>query len=172
MAYVFPTLTGSISSKFGDSRDGGSRSHAGVDVALPVGSDVLSMAAGRVTYTGYNSQRGNYMKVDNQDGTQSIYQHLSAFNSKVGDYVNAGQKIALSGNSGVGTGPHLHFELLRNGTPIDPLSVAYGQAHSGGGRSFAGPDSSSGSGEQILEALKEHWILIAGALVIIAILAK
>ena len=169
MNYVFPTTTGTISSRFGDSRDNGSRSHAGVDIAVPVGSDVLSMAAGRVTYTGYNSQRGNYIKVDNQDGTQSIYQHLSAFNSKVGDYVQAGQKIALSGNSGVGTGPHLHYELLRNGTPIDPLSVTYGSSSGRSGSSSGGADQIL---SEILNAIKDHWLLVAGALIIIAILKK
>lgn len=161
VTYVFPTKTGTISSMFGDARDGGDRSHAGVDVAVPVGTPVRSMAGGEVVYTGYTSARGNYMKVQNNDGTLSLYQHLNGFDARVGDTVSPGQRIATSGNTGVGTGPHLHFELFENGSAIDPLSVNYY-----GAGSVAGiPSTLSGSVASVLpqglagvgELLSQYW---------------
>lgn len=172
MSYVFPVLSGRISSGFGDSRDGGARSHAGVDVAVPVGTSVFSMAPGRVSFTGYNSARGNYLKIDNNDGTMSLYEHLSSFAARVGDSVGAGDLIAYSGNTGQGTGPHLHFELWRNGSPVDPMGEQYSKnAHNGGGRSFGG--SAAGSVvDSVIDSIKNHWVIIAAAFVIVLLLSR
>lgn len=174
--YVFPTKTGSISSYFGASRDGGARSHAGVDVAVPVGTPVRSMAGGEVVYTGYTSQRGNYMKVQNSDGTLSLYQHLNGFDARVGDRVSPGQRIATSGNTGVGTGPHLHYELFVNGSAVDPLSVNY----YGAGNVAGIPTTLSGSVASILpqglagigETLNKYWWAALIFIIVLALVTK
>ncbi|MGR5286347.1 peptidoglycan DD-metalloendopeptidase family protein [Vibrio maritimus] len=93
--------------------------HNGTDYMLPVGSSVVSVGSGEVIAARYDRYAGHYISIRHTDNYISRYLHLSKTLVSVGDQVTAGQKIAKSGNSGRTTGAHLHFELLKNGRPID-----------------------------------------------------
>ena len=111
-------LSGRISSRFGP-RWG--RMHNGVDIAVPIGTPVKAAADGCVVFTGSRSGYGRLLILDHGGGVHTYYGHNSSFAVKVGDTVAAGGRIALSGNSGVSTGPHLHFEIRVNGRAVNPL---------------------------------------------------
>lgn len=95
--------------------------HPGVDVAVPTGSYVRSIAAGTVREAGRDSVYGRFLRLVHEDGTQSLYGHTSHLFVGPGDMVERGQVIALSGNSGRSTAPHLHVEVRRSGQRVDPL---------------------------------------------------
>jgi len=115
-AYVRP-VPGPVSSHFG--RRWG-RLHAGIDVAVPVGTPVRAVAAGRVVSHSYDAGGyGHHVVVRHADGTTSLYAHLSSVRS-LGRRVVAGQVLGRSGNTGHSTGPHLHFEMRRGDRPFDP----------------------------------------------------
>ncbi len=123
-AWPMPMST-NITSYFGPrSRPtaGASSYHRGIDIACPQGSNVIASADGVVMYVGYMSSAGNAVLVNHGGGVVTCYYHLSAFNCSVGDSVVQGQVIAYSGNTGVSTGPHLHFSIRINGQYVDPLS--------------------------------------------------
>ncbi len=85
-----------------------------VDFGAPVGTPVVASASGEVIVskpTGYNGGYGHYVVIEHDNGTQTLYAHLSSVSVSVGDQVQKGEKIALSGNTGRSTGPHLHFEV-------------------------------------------------------------
>ncbi len=111
------------SSNFGNRVDpftGGLAFHAGVDFSAAVGSTVLSAGGGVVTFVGQKSGYGNVVEVTHSGGLMTRYGHLSAFLCKQGQKVNTGTPIAKVGSTGRSTGPHLHFEVRRNDTPLDP----------------------------------------------------
>ncbi len=95
--------------------------HRGIDIPCPMGTAVMSVAAGTVIYVGYLGNAGNAVIVDHGSGISTCYFHLSAYGCKVGDSVTAGQIICFSGNTGVSTGPHLHFAVRENGEYVNPL---------------------------------------------------
>ncbi|MBD5545469.1 MAG: peptidoglycan DD-metalloendopeptidase family protein [Lachnospiraceae bacterium] len=97
------------------------RWHKGVDWATPVGTAVMASSGGTVAKAGWGSGYGYVVYINHADGRQTRYGHLSKVLVKPGDYVKQGQKIALSGNTGRSTGPHVHFEILIGGTQVDPL---------------------------------------------------
>ena len=99
-----------------DPIDGTIRHHNGVDIAVPSGTKVKAIAAGRVIQSGPHGGYGNLVKIEHSDGSVSMYGHNSQLEVNLGDQVQAGQTIALSGSTGRSTGPHLHFELWKNGT--------------------------------------------------------
>lgn len=101
---------------------GASTNHKGMDVGCPTGTPIVSVLDGKVIFTGYNAYRGYYIMVDHGGGVVTLYQHCKANSYKVsvGDRVKAGQTIILSGSSGIGSGPHLHFEVLINGSNVNP----------------------------------------------------
>ena len=110
-------MPGEVSSSFG--RRWG-RLHAGIDFAVPVGTKVRAVAAGRVVSRSYDAGGyGYHVVVGHVDGTTSLYAHLSAM-ADLGGRVVAGQVVGRSGNTGHSTGPHLHFEMRRGDTPFDP----------------------------------------------------
>lgn len=114
-------VSGAISSNYGwrnDPIDGGMRHHNGVDIAVPTGTSVKAIAAGRVVQSAVRGGYGNLVSIDHGDGMVSIYGHNAQLNVNVGDQVEAGQTVALSGSTGRSTGPHLHFELWKNGSNI------------------------------------------------------
>jgi murein DD-endopeptidase MepM/ murein hydrolase activator NlpD len=106
---------------FGEDR--GDHRHAGVDYPVPSGTNVLAAGGGRVAYSGAMGGYGLAVDVDHGNGLVTRYGHLSRLLVKVGEIVNAGQLLGLSGSTGRSTGPHLHFEVRENGTPIDPLGA-------------------------------------------------
>ena len=96
--------------------------HAGVDLANSIGTPILAASDGVVIAAGPTSGYGNWVKLKHSDGTVTLYGHLSAWNVEVGQRVWAGDQIAKMGNTGNSTGPHLHFEVLLNGTDrVDPV---------------------------------------------------
>ena len=117
-------LSGPITSPFGYRLNpfggGNTEFHPGIDIAVPVGTTVAAAAAGRVIIAGWVSGYGTYIAVDHGDGISTGYGHLSQIFVSVGQEVQRGQAIGASGNTGRSTGPHLIFEVRRNGTPVDP----------------------------------------------------
>jgi murein DD-endopeptidase MepM/ murein hydrolase activator NlpD len=114
-------VQGIVTSNYGwrqDPIDGTIRHHNGVDIAVPTGTKVKAIAAGRVVESGPHGGYGNLVAVEHGDGTRSMYGHNSRLEVSAGDQVEAGQVIALSGSTGRSTGPHLHFELWRNGSNV------------------------------------------------------
>lgn len=101
---------------------GASTNHKGIDVGCPTGTPIVSVLDGKVMFTGYNKYRGYYIMVDHGGGVVTLYQHCkeNSFKFSVGDKVKAGETIILSGSTGIGSGPHLHFEVLINGSNVDP----------------------------------------------------
>jgi murein DD-endopeptidase MepM/ murein hydrolase activator NlpD len=97
--------------------------HPGVDIAVPTGSVVRAAGGGTVAQTGQDPEYGWFVLLQHVDGYQSMYGHLSRRLVAQGDTVAAGQVIGLSGNTGRSTAPHLHFEIRRQGTSLDPLTM-------------------------------------------------
>jgi murein DD-endopeptidase MepM/ murein hydrolase activator NlpD len=120
----WPVDGGWISSGFGvraDPFNGHQAVHEGVDIASRMGSPVLAVAEGVVTYSGEKAGYGLLVEITHESGLVTRYAHTSATLVKVGDRVKKGQEIALVGTSGRSTGPHLHFEVVRNGVPVNPM---------------------------------------------------
>jgi murein DD-endopeptidase MepM/ murein hydrolase activator NlpD len=112
-----------VSSQFGwrsDPIDGQTKFHKGMDVAVAQGSTVYAPADGKVVSVGQQTGYGLTVVVQHGNGVETRYAHLSAAEVRPGDTVQAGEPIALSGNTGRSTGAHLHFELLSNGQAVDP----------------------------------------------------
>lgn len=111
------------------------RHHSGQDIVVPMNSFILSISNGIVVDCGYNSTYGYFIVVHHgqttRDGYSSLYAHLSKINVKLGDVVTSHQIIGLSGSTGSSTGPHLHFELIRNdmGQRINPLDPVVQSIH-------------------------------------------
>lgn len=102
--------------------------HNGIDIAAPLGTEVHSINAGTVIYTGFQSARGYYIIVKNGN-TKVLYQHLKENSTKVkiGQSISKGQVIANVGNTGASTGSHLHLEIFKNNTLTNPLNYTYHQ---------------------------------------------
>lgn len=94
--------------------------HKGLDIAVAFGSDVIATAAGTVIFSGQKGGYGNCVIVSHGNGLATLYGHLSQLVVKANDKVKVGQVIAKSGNSGRSTGPHLHYEVHKNNTPVNP----------------------------------------------------
>jgi murein DD-endopeptidase MepM/ murein hydrolase activator NlpD len=121
---------GPVTSDFGWRRDpltGAPGFHAGVDVGMAYGREVRAVAAGRVTFAGERGGYGNMVSIAHDDGRETRYAHLASHSVKVGDIVTPDQVLGRSGSSGRATGPHLHFEVLVNGRPVDPLDRGQGR---------------------------------------------
>lgn len=115
---------GEITSTFGY-RDaptaGASSNHKGIDIAVAANSDIAAADGGKVSSVGYNSGYGYYVKISHGNGRYTMYAHLNGYYVQKGQAVSKGDIIALSGSTGVSTGPHLHFEVIENGINVDPL---------------------------------------------------
>lgn len=120
--YMFPVTNWNVTSNFGY-RWG--RLHAGTDVGVPTGTTVRASRAGQVITAGWLGGYGNCVIIDHGDGVCTRYGHLSEVTVSVGQYVDQGQQVALSGNTGRSTGPHLHFEIRINGEAVDPTPYLY-----------------------------------------------
>jgi murein DD-endopeptidase MepM/ murein hydrolase activator NlpD len=120
-----PVRSGFISSYFGeraDPFDGREAFHKGVDFAGTAGSPVVAVAAGVVTWAGERSGYGKLVEINHGDGYVTRYAHNERTLVGVGQTVKRGDEIALMGSTGHSTGPHVHFEVVRNGRQVDPLS--------------------------------------------------
>ena len=101
--------------------EGEERFHYGVDLAANEGTEILCFADGTVTVVGESSSYGKYCMVEHAGGYSTLYAHCSRITVSSGAAVKEGQKIAEVGETGVATGPHLHFELQKNGTYLNPI---------------------------------------------------
>ncbi len=97
------------------------RWHKGLDYACPVGTSIMASCGGTVSAAGWSSGYGYCVRIKHPDGRETRYAHLSKILVHAGQQVKQGEKIALSGNTGRSTGPHVHFEILINGSQVDPL---------------------------------------------------
>jgi murein DD-endopeptidase MepM/ murein hydrolase activator NlpD len=103
---------------------GGAYGHPGIDLAGPYGSPISAAADGVVVFAGQQSGYGNFIEIQDADGSYTAYGHLSSIGVSDGEQVSAGQQIGLEGSTGESTGPHLHFEVRTglNGPTEDPLA--------------------------------------------------
>jgi len=119
-----PVQEGFISSFFGQRADpftGYTATHKGLDFAAPEGTAVNSVAAGLVTFAGDRAGYGNMVEINHGNGMVTRYCHNEKLLVKQGDMVRKGQELALIGSTGHSTGPHLHFEVVKNGVQVDPM---------------------------------------------------
>lgn len=117
-------VSGPITSDYGyrsDPFSGETSYHRGVDIGVKKGTEVQAAEAGTVIASVYNSIGGNYVLLSHENGTQSYYGHLQTRLVSKGDTVAQGDVIGLSGDTGMVTGPHLHFQLTYNDRTVDPL---------------------------------------------------
>lgn len=116
-------LNGWMTSDFGMRRSpvhGGRQFHQGIDIASPFGSPVLATGDGVVTYAGRAGGLGKKVVIDHSYGISTVYGHNSKLLVQVGDLIKRGQLIAKVGSTGRSTGPHLHYEILVDGIPVNP----------------------------------------------------
>ena len=104
---------------------GFTRAHKGVDFRAPTGTPIPSAGAGRVVARGYNRGHGNFVRIRHNGSFETLYAHMSKFakNVKVGTVVKQGQIIGYSGSTGLSTGPHLHYEIIKDGKHVNPMTV-------------------------------------------------
>lgn len=141
----WPTDGNRISSPFGLRKQptaGASTNHGGIDIAVSTGTNVYATEAGTVVTATYAEDAGNYVKIDHGNGYITKYLHNSVLKVSAGEQVQKGQVIALSGSTGRGTGPHLHFQIEYQGERIDPLTFGY---DNGMGNGVGGFGSNVGS---------------------------
>lgn len=117
-------VSGRVSSGFGPRLISvGSADHKGIDFAVPTGTPVRASAAGRVEWSTTAGGYGKVVKLDHGSGFETVYAHLSDLRVPRGQFVAAGDIVGLSGATGTVTGPHLHFEIRRNGVAVDPAPL-------------------------------------------------
>lgn len=95
--------------------------HTGTDIGAAYGAAIVAANAGTVTLAGWNSGYGNCVIIDHGGGKATLYAHMSSYSVSTGQTVSKGQRIGSVGSTGNSTGPHLHFEVLINGTAVDPM---------------------------------------------------
>ena len=121
--FIWP-INGKVTSAHGYRRDpmgGGQRMHSGIDIATSIGTPVRAAASGIVSRVAYNGTLGRHIYIRHDDGFETRYGHLSAQLVKEGQRVSQGDIIGREGNTGKSTGPHLHFEIRKDGRSLDPI---------------------------------------------------
>jgi len=124
-----PINNAKVTSSFSTSRKhpvlGFTRAHKGVDFRASTGTPIPAAGAGRVVARGFNRGHGNYVKIRHNGSYETLYAHMSKFAKGVvvGTNVRQGQIIGYVGSTGLSTGPHLHYEVIKNGTHVNPLTV-------------------------------------------------
>jgi murein DD-endopeptidase MepM/ murein hydrolase activator NlpD len=105
--------------------------HTGLDIAVPVGTQVRSAGAGVVAEVGESSEYGQFIRILHSEDFESLYGHLGKVFVATGAKINAEHVIGLSGNSGRSTAPHLHFEIRKGGVIVDPLQIIKKRSENG-----------------------------------------
>lgn len=117
-------VSGRLSSGFGPRKSptaGASSYHKGQDIAVPTGTPIVAAGSGTVVTATYSSSAGNYVMISHGNKLYTVYMHCSRLAVSAGDTVTSGQIIAYAGSTGISTGSHLHFSVIKNGTYVDPL---------------------------------------------------
>ena len=125
---LWPVKSGKITSKFGNRNHPVLKSvkfHRGVDIAVSIGTPVYSGIKGRVTFAGRKGNYGNLVEIEGNDGIKVRYAHLNSIDVVTGQKVSDGEKVAETGNTGMSTGPHLHYEIIIDENPVNPLDFAH-----------------------------------------------
>lgn len=112
-------IKGVLTSTFGEQRDG--YNHKGIDLAANTGTPIGAALDGTVSFSGVASGYGNVVMVNHGDNIETVYAHCNTLKVSTGETISKGQVIAEVGSTGDSTGPHLHFEIRVNGSPVDPL---------------------------------------------------
>ncbi len=123
-----PVVKGWISSYYGYRNspfDGGREFHKGIDIAGKEGTDIIAVAGGVVTWSDRRWGYGNLIEINHGNGYVTRYGHCSELIAKEGEAVKKGQLVAKMGSTGRSTGPHVHFEVLKNGRQVNPLDFIY-----------------------------------------------
>jgi murein DD-endopeptidase MepM/ murein hydrolase activator NlpD len=115
-------MYGSVSRGFAPDESEGVRRHLGIDIAAREGTPIFATATGVVEFAGWDETFGNYLIIDHNEGYKTCYGHNRALLVSVGDAVGKGELIALSGNTGNSSAPHLHYEIRKNGQPVNPAN--------------------------------------------------
>lgn len=118
-------MAGRFVSGFGSRKDpwgGGTKTHNGVDIAAPQGTRIRAAADGTVKEAAYKGLLGRHVIIDHGNGYETVYAHMYRLAVKAGQEVSSGDVIGYEGSTGRSTGPHLHFEVRKNGTPVNPGS--------------------------------------------------
>ncbi|MGB9877463.1 MAG: murein hydrolase activator EnvC family protein [bacterium] len=121
--FIYP-LRGKLTSRFGMRTHPIyhiTKMHTGIDLSAPSGTPIKAAAGGEVVYAGWWGGYGNVVIIDHGGGISTLYAHCSAIYVRKGQKVSQGEVIAAVGSTGLSTGPHLHFEVRKNGKPVDPL---------------------------------------------------
>ncbi len=124
--YTDPLPTGQVISPFGAPRDGGKRTHEGIDIAAPRGTAIVAIAAGKVARHGDAGRCGLRVAITHPGGVESIYCHLNGIAPlQTGQAIYPGSVVGWVGTTGnaTGTTPHLHFEIRRSGRPVNPAPL-------------------------------------------------
>ena len=136
-----PVASRGISSNYGRRRHpilGYSRMHAGIDFRASYGSPIYAVQDGTVQFAGRHGGHGNYVKLSHGGGLATGYAHMSRIAVASGTRVRRGQVIGYVGSTGLSTGPHLHYEMYRNGATVNPMSVSFVTRAQLSGRELAG----------------------------------
>lgn len=118
-------ISGRITSRYGQVESIRSHAHSGTDIAAPAGTPIKAAAGGTVSFAGVNGGYGNLVIIDHGNGIQTYYGHCSKIYVSKGDTVEAGDVIAAVGSTGYSTGNHLHFEIRKNGSTLNPQKYLY-----------------------------------------------
>ncbi len=124
LPFANPAPGREITSRFGNRPDpffGGLAMHAGIDFRAPTGTEIRSTGAGKVVTASFSGGYGNMVEIDHGLGLSTRYGHMSRILVSEGETVETGQILGLAGSTGRSTGPHLHYEVRRNGDPVDPM---------------------------------------------------
>jgi murein DD-endopeptidase MepM/ murein hydrolase activator NlpD len=119
-------VEGRVTSGFGNRRHpilGYKRLHKGIDIGAPLGTPIRAVADGRITFAGWKGGYGRQVRIGHGDGLASSYSHMSRIGAAEGSFVRKGEIIGEVGWTGLATGPHLHYEIHRDGEAINPASV-------------------------------------------------
>lgn len=103
------------------------RPHEGIDISAPRGTPIIAAAAGTVTYAAWRPGFGHTVEIDHGYGYKTRYAHADKLLVRQGQRIERGEQIALVGNTGVSVGPHLHYEVIKDGKPVDPLSHIFSE---------------------------------------------
>lgn len=125
LSFVWPVV-GRLNSPFGPRR---ARFHTGIDIGAPPAHPVVAAADGRVLYArASRGAMGKAVVIEHADGMRTVYAHLSRINAREGKLVRQGDQVGAVGRTGRSTGPHLHFEIRDQGTPVAPIPLLPGEA--------------------------------------------